>query len=325
MSQPATPTFATEAEISSFQKHLFRSKRILALCGAGLSAASGLPTFRGAGGMWRNHVATDLATHEAFEKDPGLVWQFYAYRRHMALKAEPNPAHVALARLARKKDNFACLTQNVDGLSTRANHPADMLHLLHGSLMDIKCDDYPHCDYIDQNNLTDPLCPALDVSSLEPSVSDKTGAEATESLYSAMNLPSSISVKDHTAAMDPATKKQETIPAQDLPHCPKCNKLLRPGVVWFGEPLPEGTLEAVDEWIASSDKIDLMMVIGTTAEVWPAAGFIGAARQKGARVAVINMDSRHLGGSGTLKKKDWMFQGDAGQILPILFEGVLEN
>lgn len=95
----------------------FPSPRILALCGAGLSAASGLPTFRGAGGLWRNHDPTSLATPEAFEADPALVWLFYAWRRHMALGAQPNRGHFALARLAEVmgEDRFLCLTQNVDG------------------------------------------------------------------------------------------------------------------------------------------------------------------------------------------------------------------
>jgi NAD-dependent SIR2 family protein deacetylase len=102
-------------DLESFQQHLNKSTRILALLGAGLSASSGLPTFRGAGGLWRTHDATSLATPEAFERDTGHVWQFYSYRRHMALKAKPNPAHYALAELARKKDNFITLSQNVDG------------------------------------------------------------------------------------------------------------------------------------------------------------------------------------------------------------------
>lgn len=99
----------------SFTEHLQKSKRILALCGAGLSASSGLPTFRGAGGLWRNYDATSLATPEAFEEQPDLVWQFYSHRRHMALNVNPNPAHYALAELARKRPEFVTLTQNVDG------------------------------------------------------------------------------------------------------------------------------------------------------------------------------------------------------------------
>ena len=108
---PAIP----RASIDSFQAHLLASHRVLALLGAGLSAASGLPTFRGAGGMWRTHDATDLATPEAFGADPALVWQFYSFRRHMALKAKPNGAHFALAELARKMPGFVTLSQNVDG------------------------------------------------------------------------------------------------------------------------------------------------------------------------------------------------------------------
>lgn len=93
------------------------STQILALCGAGLSAASGLETFRGAAGMWRNYKATVLANSDAFENDPGLVWLFYAYRRHRALTAKPNRGHYALAELAKRMDEerFMCLTQNVDG------------------------------------------------------------------------------------------------------------------------------------------------------------------------------------------------------------------
>lgn len=104
-----------QQDLASFADHIRQSSRILALCGAGLSAASGLPTFRGAGGLWRSQLATDLATPEAFERDPGRVWQFYSYRRHMALQAQPNAAHYALAELARRRPGFQTLTQNVDG------------------------------------------------------------------------------------------------------------------------------------------------------------------------------------------------------------------
>lgn len=121
-SKAATSTFrfftamAPHNDVGAFHEALRSSKRILALCGAGLSASSGLPTFRGAGGLWRNHDATSLATMSAFKNDPGLVWLFYNYRRHMCLRAEPNPAHYALAALAEKNKDFLCLTQNVDSM-----------------------------------------------------------------------------------------------------------------------------------------------------------------------------------------------------------------
>lgn len=103
------------ADLQSFSAYLKGCKRIVALLGAGISAASGLPTFRGAGGFWRTYDAVDLATPEAFEAHPDLVWQFYGFRRHMALKAQPNAAHYALAELARRNKEFMTLTQNVDG------------------------------------------------------------------------------------------------------------------------------------------------------------------------------------------------------------------
>lgn len=104
------------ADLQSFSEYLKGCTHILALLGAGLSASSGLPTFRGAGGLWRSYDATSLATPEAFDASPDLVWQFYSYRRHMALKAKPNRAHYALAELAKRNKNFITLTQNVDGI-----------------------------------------------------------------------------------------------------------------------------------------------------------------------------------------------------------------
>lgn len=109
------PSAIPAADLRTFSEYLKGRKRILALLGAGISASSGLPTFRGAGGLWRTYDATDLATPEAFEANPDLVWQFYNYRRHMALKAEPNRAHYALAELAKRNKNFITLSQNVDG------------------------------------------------------------------------------------------------------------------------------------------------------------------------------------------------------------------
>lgn len=100
--------------LSRFHALLATNPRILAVCGAGLSAPSGLPTFRGAGGLWRTHRAMDLATPEAFEADPGLVWLFYGYRRHVAMGVEPGDGHRALAGMAEKYGDFLCVSQNVD-------------------------------------------------------------------------------------------------------------------------------------------------------------------------------------------------------------------
>lgn len=108
--------------------------------------------------------------------------------------------------------------------------------------------------------------------------------------------------------------------AKDLPHCPKCGSgLLRPGVVWFGEMLPEKVINEIDDFIKEPRKIDLILVIGTSAKVYPAAGYIDQARAKGARVAVINMDRADTGRGG-LQDEDWFFEGDAGVLVPELFE-----
>ncbi|KAJ4354770.1 hypothetical protein N0V95_003543 [Ascochyta clinopodiicola] len=299
----ARPSVVPKQDLESFQEHLSKSTRILALLGAGLSASSGLPTFRGAGGLWRTHDATSLATPEAFGRDPGLVWQFYSYRRHMALGVRPNPAHYALAELARKKKGFLTLSQNVDGLSPRANHPSDSLKLLHGSLFDVKCSDF-FCDYVEKNNYTDPIVPALAIPTDE---SDPT----TNSALAARELD----ISDENVA----------IPELDynhLPKCPKCKRgLLRPGVVWFGERLPSDVLDDIDTWVDAEDNIDLIMVIGTSAKVYPAAGYVEIARRQGARVAVINTD-RNDAPAGGLHPQDWFFEGDAAQILPELFKSV---
>ncbi|KAI9370067.1 DHS-like NAD/FAD-binding domain-containing protein [Aspergillus egyptiacus] len=307
-------------DIRSFAEYLKGSKRIMALLGAGLSASSGLPTFRGAGGLWRSYDATELATPEAFEANPDLVWQFYSYRRHMALKAQPNRAHYALAELARRNKDFITLSQNVDGLSQRASHPSEQLHLLHGNLYTVKCTSF-YCTYSRENDFTDPIVPALaipkGVPEPKPSKDDKTGKEASESLASAMGKPEDeeLDISDERIPLAPLGRDV-------LPHCPECKDgLLRPGVVWFGESLPSHTLDLVENWM-SKGKIDLMLVIGTSSRVYPAAGYVDEARSRGARVAVVNMDRQDIGRGG-LTAQDWFFQGDAGELVPEMLKSVI--
>jgi len=299
-------------DIASFVQHLQSSVRIAALLGAGLSASSGLPTFRGAGGLWRTFDATLLATPEAFEADPALSWQFYSYRRHMALNAKPNRAHLALAELARRNPNFITLSQNVDGLSPRAGHPAGQLKLLHGNLFDIKCWDEDRCGYSRKNDFTDPIVPALALPA------DENEVYAQSQLQAAM--------KEKNALIKGADISNINVPIpeikrEDLPRCPSCKaNLLRPGVVWFGEALPEQVLKDVDDWFNRPEKIDLILVIGTSSKVYPAAGYTQMARNKGARVAVINME-REV--AGDLTQRDWFFEGDAAVIVPDILKSVI--
>lgn len=184
------------------------------------------------------------------------------------------------------------------GLSQRAKHPQSHLELLHGSLSTVSCDNY-YCNYIDYNNFLDPIVPALAIPL------DKTRHAGS----------------GEVDISDPEVPLQD-IDVKDLPHCPKCKTLLRPGVVFFGEPLPSSTMSRVDEWISDKQGIDLIIVIGTSATVYPAAGYIETARSKGAKVAVVNMERPDQQAS-RLQKGDWFFQGDAGNVLPEILASVI--
>ncbi|KAF7718276.1 NAD-dependent protein deacetylase [Penicillium ucsense] len=310
----------TSTDIQSFSEYLKGCRRILALLGAGASAASGLPTFRGAGGLWRQYDATALATPEAFEMNPGLVWQFYSHRRHMALQALPNKAHYALAELARRNQDFITLSQNVDGLSQRAQHPSDQLNLLHGSLFDIKCTSF-YCHYTRSNDFSDPIVPALELPqhssfpqthTVVDKVSDRIGTSVDASEEEG---PS----RRYIDISDESVPIPKIVP-EDLPRCPECKGLLRPGVVWFGESLPTETLKRVDDWIEDAP-VDLILVIGTSARVYPAAGYVDVARDHGAKVAVVNME-QDMSSRGK-RECDWFFQGDASVIVPEILKSVI--
>jgi len=147
------------------------SAPILVITGAGLSADSGLQTFRGAGGLWRNYNPMSLATPEAFARDPRLVWEWYGWRRDEATKAKPNAAHIALAELAARNRDCLIVTQNVDDLHERAGTPADRLIHVHGDLFLNRC---TGCSYSDHQAIsTDdlpPQCPQCQQSLLRPGV-----------------------------------------------------------------------------------------------------------------------------------------------------------
>lgn len=176
----------------------------------------------------------------------------------------------------------------------------------------------------------DPIVPALDIprerSNLIPSNSDKTGAAAGMSLHDAMEGENRAGRETNELDISDDRVSIPELQVKDLPQCPKCgNGLLRPGVVWFGEVLPEKTINAIDKFITESQKIDLILVIGTSSKVYPAAGYVDEARAKGARVAVINMDRADApGGRNGLVKGDWFFEGDAGVIVPEILKSVTE-
>ena len=215
------------------------------------------------------------------------------------------------------------------GLSQRADHPSSQLHLLHGSLFDVKCTDF-YCNYVEQN-FTDPIAPALAIPTGFPEPvsfgGTPAGAHAVQPLHRSLQglkftdrAPTELDIADDRVRIP-------QLAVEDLPHCPKCKTgLLRPGVVWFGETLPTKTLTKIDEFIGEPKKIDLILVIGTRAKVYPAADYVNQARAKGARVAVINMDKEDTpGGRYGLQDGDWFFEGDAGVIIPQILKSEIGN
>jgi len=202
---------------------LKEAKRVVALTGAGISAESGIPTFRGSGGLWEGYPVEEVATPEGFERNPELVWRFYNERRINIAKAEPNEAHKVLANLENLYD-FWVITQNIDGLHTRAG--SKNVVELHGNIWRVKCTECGRVSY----NYEVPL----------------------------KNIP---------------------------PRCDKCGGLLRPDVVWFGEPV-----YGVDKAYALSESCDVMFVIGTSAQVYPAAYLPRLAWSRGAKIVEINIE-----------------------------------
>lgn len=214
-----------------------QSQRPLAFTGAGMSAESGLSTFRGGdSSLWQRFDPMQLATPEAWQRDAELVWGWYVWRMAKLREAQPNAGHRALARLQADRP-LDVVTQNVDDLHERAGSRS-VLHL-HGRLLACRC---------------------FDCGRPQPIELPEGGADA------------------------PLLRRSP-------PRCAACDGQLRPGVVWFGEPLP------ADEWNAAvhrAEQCDLLVVIGTSGLVQPAASLVGMARRAGARVAEINIEASAL-------------------------------
>jgi len=190
--------------------------RVLVITGAGVSAESGIPTFRGKDGYWRNLDPAKLATPEAFAKDPELVWEWYRERRERIRKSEPNPAHQAIAKLAQHAREFLLVTQNVDDLHARAGSSKETMVQIHGDIFITRCS---RCDFRRR----------------EHPPSFKYGVAGD--------------------------REEEEV---DLPRCPRCEGLMRPGVVWFGEQLPRNELRRVENYLERGP-FDFVIVSGTTA------------------------------------------------------------
>jgi NAD-dependent protein deacetylase/lipoamidase len=259
--------------LAEAREWIVRARRVAALTGAGLSQESGVPVFRGPGGLWRNFRPEELATPEAFRRDPKLVWEWYDWRRSVIARAEPNRAHRALAELERAKPEFCLITQNVDGLEERAG--SRRVIRLHGDIWRLRC---TACGQ-EETNREVPLEP------LPPRCRcDGPG------------LPSRASARD--------SQQQK----------PERGGLMRPGVVWFGEALPE---EALEQAFRAARDAEVFLVVGTSAVVYPAAALPKVAWEQGARVIEVNPEATALSGLAQIS-----LRGPAAELLPELIRGL---
>jgi NAD-dependent deacetylase len=243
-------------KISQIKDRIASAQSITVLTGAGISADSGIPTFRGEDGLWKNFKAEDLATPEAFARNPRLVWEWYDWRRSLIASKTPNAGHYALVKMEKHCHDFTLITQNVDGFHALAG--SQNIVELHGNIWKVRC---THCGTISDNR---------------------------------------------------------DIPIAILPHCKNasgsssggCGGLLRPHIVWFGESLD---IRNIEKSMAALQSCNLMLVIGTSGLVWPAASFAEVAKASGAYVVEINLNP-----SAHSNLVDEVLLGRGSEVLPRL-------
>lgn len=228
------------------------AERVVALTGAGISAESGLPTFRGDGGLWQKYKAEDLASIDGFLQKPEVVWEWYEYRRSIYANAQPNSGHRALADLEKIYPEFTLITQNTDGLHFAAG--SENILELHGSLRRNRCH----------------LC-----GKLYPEKVRENG--------------------------------------QKPPRC-GCGGMLRPDVVWFGEPLSPSILNAA---LRAATEAEVFFSVGTSALAQPAASLPLAAKRNGGIVVEINVEPTPL-----TPAADFFLEGGASAGLSLIKEGL---
>jgi len=215
-------------KINSIVEILRNSESVMVLTGAGISAESGISTFRGSEGLWEKFKVEDIATPSAFYKDSDLVWRWYSDRRKGMLEAKPNLGHIAIAKIESFFDDFLLVTQNIDNLHRRAG--SKNLLEIHGNIFREFC---INCSFVRASN------------------------ECYDS----------------------------------TPKCPKCGAKLRPDVVWFGEQLPKKELELSFDFASRADTI---IVIGTSAIVYPVAELPYVVKSSSGEVIEVNLTETPL-------------------------------
>jgi NAD-dependent deacetylase len=243
--------------------------RVLVLTGAGVSAESDIPTFRGKDGYWRNLDPAKLATPEAFVSDPQLVWEWYGERRQRIRNAQPNAAHEAIAKLAKHADEFLLVTQNVDDLHARAGISAQRMVQIHGDIFVTRCS---RCEFSYAGRGGPPEPPeSWATKSKSGRFRSRNGCEATAGL-----------------SIAPTSEKDA-----NLPKCPKCHALVRPGVVWFGEQLSRNELERVEDFLGGG-ACDVVIVAGTTATFGYIIDWALRASRRGGELIEVNPEETPL-------------------------------
>jgi len=225
------------------------AREVVAFTGAGMSAESGVPTFRGEDGLWKKFRPEELARFDAFIRNPDLVWEWYAYRKKLIAEVRPNAGHEALAALQDLIPVVTVVTQNVDNLHRRAGS-RNVLEL-HGNIE-----------------------------------------------------------RNYCIGCGKPYENETAMALGEAPRCLSCGSLIRPDVVWFGEELP------AEEWteaMRACRRADLLLVIGTSAVVYPAASLPYAAIEAGAYVVEINLERTEFSG-----RADEFLSGKSGEILPLL-------
>ncbi|HKJ51556.1 MAG TPA: Sir2 family NAD-dependent protein deacetylase [Gammaproteobacteria bacterium] len=247
------PDPGLQRQLAAARELLAESPRVAAFSGAGLSAESGLATFRDpdSDALWSRFDPTELASLDGFQADPRRVVDWYDWRRNKYAAVAPNAAHRALASQTR----MIQITQNVDHLLEQAGVAPERIYHLHGDLLHDRCHN-PDCDYRESVELDKP---------------------------------------------------------RGLRDCPRCGEYLRPAVVWFGEPLPRRTWDCAERLCA---ELDCLLVIGTSATVYPAAGLIDLVRRRQSRVIVVDPNP-----GAASHGADVHLAGPAARLLPALLEG----
>jgi NAD-dependent deacetylase len=241
-----------DKQLEKVRNKLREARRVAVITGAGVSAESGVPTFRGKEGLWRNHDPMQLATPEAFHRDPKLVWQWYNWRRELIAKCQPNPGHKALVELEKRIPEFLLITQNVDGLHELAG--SEKIVRIHGSIWQVR--------YADT-------------------------AAGTE-------------------------WEDRNVPVPRLPYTDEEGRMLRPGVVWFGEMLPRNEIMKIEQFFSESDP-DLILIAGTSALFPYIQSWAMSAGRHGGLLVEVNRDPTPLS-----QIADISIEGKSGEILPRL-------